>query len=475
VAEPTVDVAAASVPPADPEASVRLGPAEKLGRLCDAGTLELIRSDIHDPAHGVPGDGVVGGFGMVNGRPIACYAQDSSHLGGSLGVTHGGTIVRLLDVAASAQLPVVSFIQSAGARLQDGTAALTRYGEVFRRIVALSQQVPQISVIGGLSAGGGSYSPALTDFRIMTRSSAMFLTGPGVVREVMGEEVDPAALGGPRVHEQNGVCDLVAADDVESTRLAASLLGYLPAKVGGGAWICAAVEPAAADPQEPVPASPRTVYDIRDVIAAIVDGDSFLELSPRWGRSLTTGFARLDGRPVGVLANQPRYLGGVLETASSAKGARFVATCDRFGLPLVVLVDTPGFLPGSRQEQAGVIRHGADLVRAFAAASVPRITVVVRKAYGGAFIAMNSKGLGASLVFAWPGAEIGIMGAEPALRFLGSRRKSENGDEAAELARYRRQLTSGSAAQLGHVDEVIAPGETRSRLRWALGSLGHAG
>lgn len=408
---------------------------------------------------------------MVGGRPIACYAQDGRHLGGSLGVVHGETIIRLLDLATTARLPVVSFIESAGARLQDGTLALTRYAEVFKRIVELSNRVPQISVITGLSAGGGSYAPALTDFRIMTRPSAMFLTGPAVVNEVMGESIDATTLGGVQVHERNGVCDLVAEDDAEAVRLAASLLGYLPREIGGEPSFCPAVEPAPSDPQAFVPNSPRAVYDIRDVISAVVDHESFLELNLRWGRSLTTGLARVGGRPVGVLANQPRHLGGVLDATSSVKGARFVAMCDRFGLPLVVLVDTPGFLPGSQQERAGVIRHGAELVQAFARASVARITLVVRKAYGGAFIAMNSKGLGASLVLAWPGAEIGIMGAEPAIRFL-NRGDGSGDNRADQLIRYKSELTAEAAARAGQVDDVIAPAETRSRLLWALNSLG---
>jgi acetyl-CoA carboxylase carboxyltransferase component len=446
-----------------------MGAAERLTALCDPGTLDLIRTRASHADRGVAGDGVIGGFGTVGGTPIACYAQDRRHLGGSLGVVHGETIVRLLDLATTARLPVVGFIESAGARLQDGTGALTRYAEVFKRIVELSSRVPQISVITGLSAGGGSYAPALTDFRIMTRPSAMFLTGPTVVNEVMGESVDASTLGGVQVHERNGVCDLVAEDDAEAVRLAASLLAYLPREIGGEPSLCPVAEPAPSDPQSLVPGSPRAVYDIRDVISAVVDRDSILELNPRWGRSLTTGFARLGGRPVGVVANQPQHLGGVLDATSSAKGARFVAMCDRFGIPLVVLVDTPGFLPGSQQEHAGVIRHGAELVRAFAQASVARITLVVRKAYGGAFIAMNSKGLGASLVLAWPGAEIGIMGAEPAVRFLS--RGNGNADGADQLARYRSELAADAAARAGQVDEVIAPADTRARLLWALNSL----
>jgi acetyl-CoA carboxylase carboxyltransferase component len=457
----------------------RLTPLERLEMLCDSGSLEVIRSGVVSAKLGArarEGDGVVGGLGRVDGRPVACYAQDVSFLGGSLGAAHADTINRVLQLAGRSRVPVVGFIESGGARMQEGTAALGGYGRIFRQNVALSGVVPQISIIGGLSAGGGCYSPALTDFVVMTREAAMFLTGPGVVKDVMGEDVSAAELGGHKVHERNGVCDLVVADDRAAAAISRSLLSYLPRHADAGLPRTLAVEPELADPGAAVPDDPRQVYDVRDAIAGIVDAGSLLEVQPRWARSIVTGFARIDGRPVGVIANQPRYFGGVLDAESSQKGARFVETCDAYGVPLVVLVDTPGFMPGSRQEQAGVIRFGASLVRAFSAATVPRVTVVLRKAYGGAFITMNSKDLGADLVFAWPGAEIGVMGAQPAVGIIHRRELAAAVDPVAERAvlagEYAREhLGAQVAAANGFVDEVIEPHQTRRRLAWALETL----
>jgi acetyl-CoA carboxylase carboxyltransferase component len=457
----------------------RLSPLERLELLCDAGSLEPIRSAVVSTRLGArarAGDGVVGGLGCIDGRPVACYAQDVSFLGGSLGAAHADTIDRVLALAGRSRVPVVGFIESGGARMQEGTAALGGYGRIFRRNVALSGVVPQISIIGGLSAGGGCYSPALTDFVVMTQEAAMFLTGPAVVRDVMGEDVCAAELGGHRVHERNGVCDLVVSDDRAAAATARTLLSYLPSHADAGLPRTLALEPEHADPGAVVPGDPRKVYDVRDAIAGIVDAGSLLEVAPRWARSLVCAFARIDGRPVGVIANQPRFLGGVLDTASSQKGARFVAMCDAYGIPLVVLVDTPGFMPGTRQEQAGVIRFGASLVRAFAAATVPRITVILRKAYGGAYITMNSKDLGADLVFAWPGAEIGVMGAQPAVGIIHRRELAAVADPEAERARLaaayaEEHLGAHVAAAAGVVDEVIEPHETRGRLRWALGAI----
>ncbi|HMJ04477.1 MAG TPA: carboxyl transferase domain-containing protein, partial [Conexibacter sp.] len=311
---------------------------------------------------------------------------------------------------------------------------------------------------------------------VMTENAAMFLTGPGVVKDVMGEDVTAAELGGHKVHDRNGVCDLVVADDRAAATLSRSLLSYLPQHSEAGLPRTLSVEPELADPGAAVPDDPRQVYDVRDAIAGIVDGGSLLEIQPRWARSIVTGFARIDGRPVGVIANQPRYLGGVLDAESSQKGARFVETCNAYGIPLVVLVDTPGFMPGTRQEQAGVIRFGATLVRAFAAATVPRITVILRKAYGGAFITMNSKDLGADLVFAWPGAEIGVMGAQPAVGIIHRRELAAAEDPVAARAELAaayadEHLGAHVAAAHGFADEVIEPSATRRRLAWALGTM----
>jgi acetyl-CoA carboxylase carboxyltransferase component len=460
-------------------ADERMSPHERIELLCDEGTFEPVRSNVMSPKLGArarAGDGVVGGLGRVDGRPVAVYAQDASYLGGSLGAAHADTIHRVMQLAGRARVPVVGFIESGGARMQEGTAALGGYGRIFRQNVLLTGVVPQISIIGGLSAGGGCYSPALTDFVVMTENAAMFLTGPGVVKDVMGEDVTAHELGGRKVHEKNGVTDLVADDDVGSAHIARGLLSYLPQHAGGRLPRILSINPDFSDPGAAVPADPRQVYDMRTALKGIVDGGSLMEIAPKWARSLVTAFARIDGRPVGVIANQPRYMGGVLDAESSQKGARFVETCDRYGIPLAVFVDTPGFMPGTRQEQAGVIRHGATLVRAFAQATVPRVTVVVRKAYGGAYITMNSKDLGADMAFAWPNAELGVMGAQPAVGVLHRRELAAAEDPAAlrdELAAAYAEEHLGAqvAAAAGFIDEVIEPQETRRRLAWAFGAM----
>jgi acetyl-CoA carboxylase carboxyltransferase component len=424
----------------------------------------------------VAGDGVVGATGLVDGRPIACYAQDGRYLGGSLGERHADTIVRVLHTAGRARIPVVAFVESGGARMQEGTAALAGYGRIFRETVKLTGVVPQLSIVSGASAGGGAYSPALTDLIVMTEDAAMFLTGPGVVRDALGEEIDAAALGGPRVHERNGVCQLVERDEAAAAVRVRALLGYLPSCAGSPPPRVAALDPTLADPGDVVPSESRRAYDVRAALAGIVDEDSLLELSPRWARNVVTCLARIDGRPVGIVANQPRFLGGVLDAEASEKAARFVGFCDSFGVPLLAVVDTPGFMPGSRQEQAGVIRHGASLVRAFARASVPKLTVVLRKSYGGAYITMNSRDLGADLVLAWPDAELGIMSARAAVGFVHRRELRDADDSEAERDRLAaayadEHLRAEAAAAAGFVDEIVEPAETRARLCSALRTL----
>jgi acetyl-CoA carboxylase carboxyltransferase component len=455
----------------------------RLEALCDPGSLNVIRSTVlprRESKRMAPGDGVVGASGTVAGRPVFGYAQDQSFAGGSLGEAHAETIIRVMQLAERAAAPMVGFIASGGARMDDGVAALAGYGRIFRQNVRLSGRVPQISVISGISAGGGSYSPALTDFVVMTEESAMFLTGPGVVREVMGEDVDAAELGGPRVHSANGVSQFVADDDRAAVALVRDLLSYLPQHAGEAPPIGppAAVPPI--DPASLVPTNPRKVYDIREVIAALVDGGELLEVSERWARNMVTGLARIDGRPVGVIANQPWFLGGVIDATAAQKAARFVRTCNAFGLPLVVLVDTPGFLPGTKQEGLGVIRHGAKLLHAFAEAVVPKVTVVLRKAYGGAYICMNSKDLGADLSLAWPDAEIGIMGPKQAVGVVHRRALADADDPEAERDRLAavyadEHVSAAIAASQGFVDELVEPHDTRRRLSSALAALSHAG
>ena len=462
---------------------VKLDAYGRLEALCDPGSLQVIRSTVmprRESKRMQEGDGVVGAAGTVAGRPVYCYAQDQSFVGGSLGETHADTIIRVMEMAERSNAPVVGFIASGGARMDDGIAALGGYGRIFRHNVRLSGKVPQISVISGVSAGGGSYSPALTDFVVMTEGSAMFLTGPGVVREVMGEEVSSQDLGGPRVHSKNGVCQFEAEDDLDAVRLVRDLLSYLPQQAGEAPPIGPPADALREDPSDVVPAAARQVYDVRDVIRSIGDGGEMLEMADRWARNMVTAFTRIDGRPVGVIANQPWYLGGVIDSDASQKAARFVRICNSFGLPLVVLVDTPGFLPGTKQEGAGVIRHGAKLLHAFAEAVVPKVTVVLRKAYGGAYICMNSKDLGADLAFAWPDAEIGIMGPKQAVGVVHKRALAEADDYEAERDRLADEyadehVSAEVAARMGFIDELIEPRDTRRRLGGAIAALSGPG
>jgi propionyl-CoA carboxylase beta chain len=409
-----------------------------------------------------PGDGVVTGIGTLAGRPVAMFAQDPKVLGGSLGETHAAKIVRIMQWAGRARMPVVGLLDSGGARIQEGVGALDGYGAIFAGNVRESGRIPQVSVILGPCAGGAVYSPALTDIVIMQRDRAyMFLTGPKVVRAVTHEDVTAGQLGGAQVHErQTGLAHLVADDAAEALDLVQRVLSYLPSS-------CFAEPPrtAPADPQDlpPLPPSPRRAYDVRGVIRGVVDAGSFLELQPRFAPNIVIGFARVEGAAVGVVANQPQSLAGTLDIRASEKAARFVRLCDAFGLPLVTLVDTPGFLPGTAQESGGVIRRGAKLLYAFAEATVPRVTIILRKAFGGAYIVMNSKSLGADAVFAWCGAELAVMGAEGAVDviFRGEiEREPWRRDPLIE--RYRAEATTAElAAGRLSVDEVIDPRDTR--------------
>ena len=465
-----------------PRPDEKLSPRERLEVLCDPGSLDLLRTEVlsrHMGEKARPGDGVIGASGRVDGRVVAVFAQDASFAGGSLGEAHAETVVSVLELAERSRVPVIGFVESAGARMQEGLAALAGYAKIFHKHVALSGYVPQISVICGPSAGGGSYAPALTDFVIMTESSSMFLTGPGVVAKVTGENVDMATLGGPRVHERNGVCHLVAPTDLDAALLARDLLDYLPQNCEERPLRWPTLDAPGQAPDAAVPSEDRKVYDVRDVARALLDGGRMLEISPRWARNIVCAFGRLDGRSVGVVANQPRYLGGVLDVDASQKAARFVRTCNLFNIPLLVLVDTPGFLPGTKQEKLGVIRQGAKLVYAFAECTVPRVTVILRKAFGGAFIAMNSKELGADYVYAWPSAQLGVMGAPQAVEII-HRREIEAAEDPlsardAFASSYAAEhLHPGAASSEGYVDEVIAPAETRVRLATALETLDSA-
>jgi acetyl-CoA carboxylase carboxyltransferase component len=431
----------------------------RLELLFDPGTFRPIRTAV--------GDGVLSGSGRVQGRPVCAWAQDGAFKGGSLGSSGGETIARTIQRADALGVPVVGFPHSGGARLQEGVAALTAYAAIFRAQALAT--VPIISVVSGPCAGGAAYSPTLGDFVVMTQDAVMFLTGPKIIERVTREVISSADLGGPKVQGANGVSHLVARDDVHAAELTRELLMYLPARVGDAAPLLAPADAPGHDPADALPESDRQVYDVRDVATALLDRGALLELAPKWARNLTVGFGRVEGRSVGVIANQPRYLGGCLDAAAAEKGAWFVNLCNRFGLPLVVLADTPGFLPGAAQEHAGVLRHGASLLRAFGQATVPRVTVTLRQAYGGAHIVMNSRDLGATLTLAWPQSRIGVMGARQAVELV-RRREIAAGADAALLAdAYEAEhLPVRVAAAAGFVDEVIAPIDTRDRIAHVL-------
>lgn len=428
----------------------------------------LLDAETFQPWRSAVGDGVLAGSARVRGRLVYVWAQDVSHRGGSLGSAGGETIARTIRHANRVGVPVIGVPHSGGARLQEGVAALSAYGAIFRE-QALAR-VPQITLIPGVCAGGAAYSPALGDFVMMIRPHGrLFLTGPKVVEQVMREQVSAEQLGGAHVHTANGVAHLLADDEDAAGELLRALLSYIPSTLGGPLPLVPASDPPHESPADQVPSSARHVYDVRDVIVSLVDGGRHLELSARWARNLVTTFCHLDGRPVGVIANQPRYLGGTIDSAASEKGRWFIDLCDRLGLPIVTLVDTPGFLPGAKQEQVGVIRHGAALLRAFARATTPKVTVTLRQAYGGAHIVMNSRDLGADLTLAWPHARIGVMGAQQAVAITERQAITEGADaeELAEIYELER-LGVDFAATNGFVDEIVAPSQTRDRLVRAL-------
>ena len=346
----------------------RPSPQRRLESLCDPGSVQPLEPAAADPGARV---GVQAAWGRVAGRPIVCYAQDSSIAAGSVGVPEAEVIVRALRHSRDARVPLIGFLESSGARLQEGAAALAGFGRIFFENVALSGRSPQISVITGISAGGACYSPALTDFVVMTDKASMFLTGPRIVKRALGEDVSASDLGGAHVHARNGVCDFYAADDHSGVRLLRDLLGYLPQNGDTAAPALEPHAPADGEPDEVLPPTSRQHYDVRDLIARLVDGGRFLEVSDRWARNMVVGFARLEGQTVAIVANQARYRGGIIDVDASQKGTKFIRTCDALGVPLFVVADTPGFMPGSREEAAGMIGHGAELLRAFAAATLP--------------------------------------------------------------------------------------------------------
>ncbi|MCY3845020.1 MAG: methylmalonyl-CoA carboxyltransferase [Acidobacteria bacterium] len=429
----------------------------------------------------VPGDGVVAGHGEVDGRPVYAFAQDFTVFGGSLSETNAGKIVKVMDLAVQNGVPIVGLNDSGGARIQEGVASLAGYADIFLRNTLASGVVPQLSAIMGPCAGGAVYSPAITDFTVMVeRTSYMFVTGPEVIRTVTHETVSKEDLGGAMTHNaKSGVAHFAVANDQDCLALLRALLGYLPSnnlddppRVETADSIDR--EDAALDAL--VPELPNQPYDILDLIRSIADDGAFLEVHRHYARNIVVGFARLGGQPVGIVANQPAHLAGVLDIDASVKGARFVRFCDAFNIPLVTLEDVPGFLPGTQQEYGGIIRHGAKLLFAFAEATVPKLTVVTRKAYGGAYCVMASKHIRTDVNFAWPTAEIAVMGPEGAVNIL-YKRELDAADDAEALRRervaeFRDKLANPFvAAGRGFLDEVIAPRTTRRRLIQALRSL----
>ena len=429
----------------------------------------------------IPGDGVVAGHGLVDGRLVYAFAQDFTVFGGSLSETNASKIVKIMDLALRNGAPVVGLNDSGGARIQEGVLSLGGYADIFLRNTLASGVIPQISAIMGPCAGGAVYSPAITDFNVMVReSSYMFVTGPDVIRTVTHEEVSKEALGGAMTHnERSGVAHFAVEDDRECLALIRALLGYLPSNNLDGA---PRVEPS--DPPERedeqldalIPEAPNQPYDMLDLVHAVADDGEFLEVHQHFARNIVVGFARLGGRSVGIVANQPAHLAGTLDIDASVKGARFVRFCDAFDIPLVTFEDVPGFLPGTQQEYGGIIRHGAKLLFAFAEATVPKVTVIVRKAYGGAYCVMASKHIRTDVNLAWPTAEIAVMGPEGAVNILYKRELETAADPAAQRERrvreFREKLANPFvAAGRGFIDEVIAPRTTRPRLIAALRSL----
>ncbi len=420
------------------------------------------------------GDGVVTGHGTVDGRRVCVFSQDFTAFGGSLGEVFAGKVVKIMELAERMGVPVIGLNDSGGARIQEGVVSLGGYGDIFHRNVAASGVIPQISAVMGPCAGGAVYSPAITDFVFMVReTSHMFITGPNVIRTVTGEDVSMEELGGADTHAgTSGVAHFAAPDEETCLDDIKYLLSFLPANN-------LELPPVVATGDDPerlveeldsfVPDSAQAPYDVRDVIGHVVDDAEFLEVHEAYARNLVVGFARLDGQPVGVVGNQPAHLAGVLDIDSSEKGARFVRFCDAFNLPVITFEDVPGFLPGTDQEYGGIIRHGAKLLYAYAEATVPKLTVIVRKAYGGAYDVMGSKHLGADVNLAWPTAEIAVMGAKGAVNILHRRELAEADDPDALHAefeeRYQRDLANPwKAAERGYVDAVIRPSETRREL-----------
>ncbi len=466
----------------------RLTARERIDLLVDPGSFEEFDMFVKTRStyfgldkKNIPADGVVTGLATVNGRRIALYAQDFTVVGGSLGEMHALKIAKMQDMAMKLGIPFIGMNDSGGARIQEGVDSLRGYGEIFIRNVRASGVIPQISLAMGPTAGGAVYSPAMMDFIIMTKHAMMYITGPEVVKAVTGEVVSHEDLGGGLVHNQkSGVAHFLAEDDKEAIEKLKILLSYLPdnylqtppfVETGDS------VEREIPELIDLVPADPNKGYDVKEVIKAVLDNGEFFEVQELYAQNAVVGFGRLGGNVVGVVANQARYLAGVLDINSSDKIARFVRFCDAFNIPLITFVDTPGYLPGVAQEHGGVIRHGAKVLYAYSEATVPKITVILRKSYGGAYIAMCSRHLGADAVFAFPQAEIAVMGAEGAANIIFRKeiKTAEDPDKlrAEKIEEYRKEFANPyRAAERGYIDDVINPKDTRKIVAKTLNYLG---
>ncbi|HVF76112.1 MAG TPA: acyl-CoA carboxylase subunit beta [Acidimicrobiales bacterium] len=459
---------------------------ERVEYLLDEGSFQeldmLARHRAHDALDDRPyTDGVITGFGTVDGRRVCVFSQDFTVFGGALGEVFAEKIHKVMDLASSLGVPMIGLNDGAGARIQEGVVSLDSYGKIFHRNVRASGVIPQISVIMGPCAGGAVYSPAMTDFIFMVReTSHMFITGPDVVKTVTGENVTLEELGGAMSHAtKSGVCTFVAGDEKACLDDVRYLLSFLPANnLEDPPYVVPTDDPTRQCPElhDIIPPSSNQPYDMKKVITSVVDDGDFFEYFPHWALNLVCGFSRVNGHVVGIMGNQPQILAGVLDIDSSEKGARFVRTCDAFNIPIVTFVDVPGFLPGTDQEYGGIIRHGAKLLYAYCEATVPRVQIITRKAYGGAYVVMNAKSIGADLAYAWPSAELAVMGPQGAVEIVYRRELADAADPAARRAELVEEYTERyanpyQAAERGYVDDVIDPADTRAVLVRSLDML----
>ena len=462
----------------------KLTARERIELLLDAGTFEewdmFVEHRCHDfgmDDQTVPGDGVVTGYGMINGRLVFVFSQDFTVLGGSLSEAHAEKICKIMDQALKVGAPVIGLNDSGGARIQEGVASLGGYAEIFQRNVTASGVIPQISLIMGPCAGGAVYSPALTDFIFMVKdSSYMFVTGPEVVKTVTHEDVTAEELGGAVTHSTvSGVCDLAFDNDVDAIMMLRRFFNYLPLSNREKPPLIKGANRT----EEPdfsldtlVPSNPNQPYDMKELIQKIADDVEFFELQPDYAKNIVIGFARMEGRSIGIVANQPLVLAGCLDIKASIKAARFVRFCDAFNIPVVTLVDVPGFMPGTAQEYDGIIKHGAKLLYAYADCTVPKVTLITRKAYGGAYDVMASKHLRGDVNFAWPSAEIAVMGPKGAVEIIFREEKSNPEKISAREAEYKSKFANPFVAgRRGYIDDVILPHETRKRIARSLAML----